>query len=247
MKDSEMKDLISDGAKRLGIQLDDARAQTLTEYARLLQKWNEKMNLTAITDDRDIVTKHFLDSLTPLCTGYVKGKVIDVGTGAGFPGLVLKIAKPEIEISLLDSLQKRIDFLGEVCSTIDIDEVDLLHDRAEFFGRLSDYRNKFDTVVSRAVANLALLCEWCMPFLKLGGHFLALKGPSADEEIKEARRAINVLGGKLVDVYDADIPFTDLTHKIVVIKKVGQTPFKYPRKTAIATKNPIRTCYKSSK
>ena len=170
-----------------------------------------------------------------------------MGTGAGFPGLVLKIAKPELNVTLLDSLNKRLTFLKDVCSELNIDGVELVHARAEDGGRAGKYRGMFDTVVSRAVANLTVLSEWCLPFLKQGGYFLALKGPLAEQELKDARRAIKILGGEVEDVYEADIPFTDLKHKIIVIKKVGQTPLKYPRKAGIATKTPIGTPYNLSK
>ncbi len=242
-----MKDLIINGSEQLNISLGEEQVSQLIDYAELLKEWNEKINLTAITDDEGIATKHFLDSMTAISTGYVKGKVIDVGTGAGFPGLVLKITKPEIELTLLDSLNKRINFLKEVCDKTGIDRVELVHSRAEDGGKNIAYRAKFDTVVSRAVANLTVLAEWCIPFLKKGGYFLALKGPFADEELKDARRAIKILGGEIEDVIEADIPFTDLKHKIIVIKKVGQTPMKYPRKPGLATKNPLGTCYNLSK
>ncbi|MCC8161169.1 MAG: 16S rRNA (guanine(527)-N(7))-methyltransferase RsmG [Oscillospiraceae bacterium] len=242
-----MKDLIINGSEKLNIPLDKTQADTLVKYADLLKDRNGKINLTAITDDEGIAKKHFLDSLTALQTGLVKGKVIDIGTGAGFPGLVLKIAKPEIELTLLDSLNKRINFLKDVCDKCGIDGVELVHSRAEDGGKNRAYRGQFDTVVSRAVANLTVLSEWCIPFLKQGGYFLALKGPLADEELKDARRAIKILGGRIEDVFNAEIPFTDLKHKIIIIKKVGQTPLKYPRKSGIAAKNPIGTCYNLAK
>ncbi len=238
-----MRDLIKTGAERLGIELSEEQVNRLIEYARLLKEWNEKINLTAITDDEGIATKHFLDSLTALGTGYVGGRVIDVGTGAGFPGLVLKIARPDIELTLLDSLNKRINFLREVCSTLGIDGVEFVHARAEDYGMNRAYRGKFDTVVSRAVANMTLLSEWCIPFLKEGGRFLALKGPLADEELDSAKRAISILGGEVEGVYEAEIPFTELAHKIIIVKKVRQTPMRFPRKPAIAAKNPIEQCY----
>ncbi len=238
-----MRDLIKTGALRLGIELSEEQVNRLIEYARLMKEWNEKINLTAITDDEGIATKHFLDSLTALGTGYVGGRVIDVGTGAGFPGLVLKIARPDIQLTLLDSLNKRINFLREVCSALGIDGVEFVHARAEDCGMNRVYRGKFDTVVSRAVANMTLLSEWCIPFLKEGGRFLALKGPLADEELDGARRAISILGGEVEKVYGAEIPFTELAHKIIIVKKVRQTPMRFPRKPAIAAKNPIEQCY----
>ena len=243
-----MRDLIVNGSEKLNINLNENQVQQLIDYAALLKEWNKKINLTAITDDEGIATKHFLDSLTAIKTGFVKGKVIDVGTGAGFPGLVLKIVQPEIKLTLLDSLNKRINFLKEVSHNLSIDEgIEFIHSRAEDGGKNRNLRGQFDTVVSRAVANLTVLSEWCIPFLKEGGYFLALKGPLADEEIKDAKRAIKILGGRIEDVFEAQIPFTDLKHKIIIIKKVGQTPMKYPRKPGIATKTPIGTCYNLAK
>lgn len=242
-----MKSILTAGCEQLNIPLSKQQIEQLEQYAKLLVSWNEKINLTAITDDEGIATKHFLDSLTALQTGLVTGKVIDVGTGAGFPGLVLKIAKPEIDLTLLDSLNKRINFLKAVGDELGLDGVEYIHARAEDGGRDRAYRGQFDTVVSRAVANLTVLSEWCLPFLRQGGYFLALKGPLADEELKNAERAIKILGGKVEEVFEADIPFTDLRHKIIIIKKVGQTPLKYPRKAGIATKLPIGTPYNLSK
>lgn len=247
IKGTNMKDLIINGSEKLNIPLSNAQVSQLIEYSRLLVEWNKKINLTAITDDEGIAAKHFLDSLTALQTGCVKGRVIDVGTGAGFPGLVLKIARPDIELTLLDSLNKRINFLKEVGTELKLDGVEYVHARAEDGGRDRQYRSQFDTVVSRAVANLTVLSEWCLPFLREGGYFLALKGPLADAELKDAKRAISILGGKIEDVFEADIPFTDLRHKIIIIKKVGQTPLKYPRKAGIATKTPIGTPYNLTK
>lgn len=242
-----MRDLIKNGAAELNIVLSENQLNQFLDYARLLVEWNEKMNLTAITDDEGIATKHFLDSLSALTTERVLGSVIDVGTGAGFPGLVLKIAKPEIELTLLDSLNKRITFLKEISKELRLDGIDFVHARAEDGGQNVLYRGKFDTVVSRAVANMTVLSEWCLPFLKVGGHFLALKGPLAEEELKDAKRAISILGGEICEVKEVKIPFTDLEHKIIIIKKVRQTPMKYPRKPGIAAKNPIEQCYNLKK
>lgn len=238
-----MRQLIKNGAEKINIKLDDNQLEQLEKYASLLAEWNEKINLTAITDREGIALKHFLDSLTAINTGYVEGRVIDVGTGAGFPGLVLKIARPEIELTLLDSLMKRINFLKTVGGELGIEGVEYVHSRAEDCGHNHAYRAGFDTVVSRAVANMTTLSEWCIPLLKVGGHFLALKGPLADEELKNARRAISILGGEVERVMEVSIPYTDLAHKIIIVKKVRQTPIKYPRKPAIAAKNPIEQCY----
>ena len=242
-----MRDILIKGTNELSLTIDEVQLDKLEKYAQLLKEWNEKINLTAITDDEGITTKHFLDSMTALCTGKVAGKVIDVGTGAGFPGLVLKIAKPEIGLTLLDSLNKRISFLQEVSSQLELEGIEFVHSRAEDGGQNAALRGSFDTVVSRAVANLRVLCEWCLPFLKVGGYFLALKGPLAEQELSDAKKAIKILGGEVEEVFEAKIPMTDLSHKIIVIKKVRQTPMKYPRKPGIATKIPIEQCYKLRK
>ena len=240
-----MSDILKEGSKKLGIDLSDNQIDTLIKYKELLVEWNEKINLTAITDDFGVYTKHFLDSLTTLLTDKVKGDVIDVGTGAGFPGLVLKIAKPEINLTLLDSLNKRINFLKEVSGEMGLSGVEFVHARAEDGAR--KMREKFDTVVSRAVANMTVLAELCLPFVKVGGYFLALKGPMAEEELANAKRAIKILGGEIEDIFSAEIPYTDLSHKIIIIKKVRQTPMQYPRKAGIPSKTPIDTCYNLKK
>ena len=236
-----MFEILKDGSRQLGIELSDKQVNDFIEYSRLLLDWNEKINLTAITEDFEIATKHFLDSMSALETGFVEGSVIDVGCGAGFPGLVLKIAKPDINLTLLDSLNKRINFLREVYNKLNISDVQFEHMRAEDGGRIM--REKFDTVVSRAVANMTVLSELCIPFLKIGGRFLALKGPMAESELNDAKRAIKILGGEIEDVFDAKIPYTDLSHKIIIIKKVRHTPIQYPRKAGIVTKSPIDSCY----
>ncbi len=236
-----MKDILKSGSIELGCELNDEQIEKLIKYSELLVNWNEKMNLTAITDEASIATKHFLDSMSAISTGYVKGKTIDVGCGAGFPGLVLKIARPDIDLTLLDSLNKRITFLKAVCEELKIEDVKFEHSRAEDGARRM--RERFDTVVSRAVANMSVLSELCIPFLKVGGRFLALKGPLAEEELKEANRAISILGGEVEDIFQAKIPHTDLSHKIIIVKKVRHTPMQYPRKAGIVTKNPIDSCY----
>lgn len=236
-----MKEILKSGSEQLGINLSEEQLKQLIGYSDLLKEWNEKINLTAITDDEGIATKHFLDSMSAICTGYVGEKVIDVGCGAGFPGLVLKIAKPEIELTLLDSLNKRINFLKEVCTELELCGVSFEHARAEDGARRM--REQFDTVVSRAVANMTVLSELCLPFLKVGGRFLALKGPLAEQELTDAKRAINILGGEVETVFEANIPHTNLSHKIIIVKKVRHTPIQFPRKAGIVTKNPIDSCY----
>lgn len=239
-----MKEILKNGFEQYKIDVNENQISRLMTYAELLKEENTKINLTAICDDEGIASKHFLDSASALLTGRVHGKVIDVGTGAGFPGMVLKMLKPELEMTLLDSLNKRLNFLKKISEETET-EVELIHARAEDGGRM--YRARFDTVVSRAVANMTLLSELCLPFLKIGGYFLALKGPLAEEELKDAKRAIHILGGEIEDVFSAQIPNTDLNHKIIIVKKARQTPQQYPRKPGIATKNPIGTCYNPKK
>ena len=240
-----MKDMILNGAALLSLSLDDDCADALVRYYSLLCKRNETMNLTRITEPHEVVTKHFLDSLTPLLTGCVNGRVADIGTGAGFPGLVLKCAKPEIELTLLDSLNKRVNFLREAALEMGItDKIDFVHSRAEDAALSELHREQYDTAVSRAVANMRTLSEWCLPFVKTGGYFLALKGPLAHEELKDAGEAIKILGGKLEDVFEVKIPFTELEHKIVIVKKVRHTPKQFPRKGKKATQIPIEKIYK---
>lgn len=237
--------MLKSGIEQLGLSASDEQLNQLDSYARLLCEWNEKMNLTAITDREGIIVKHFLDSMSALVTGKVTGRVIDVGCGAGFPGFVLKIIKPEIELTLLDSLAKRIKFLDAVCDELKLDGVTTIHSRAEDGARRM--REQFDTVVSRAVANMTVLSELCLPFVKKGGYFLALKGPLAQEELDAAHRAIEVLGGRIEEIKSVQIPHSELNHKIIIIKKVRQTPMQYPRKAGIAAKSPITGCYNLKK
>ena len=242
-----MKDLLIKGSKKMGISLSDKQIDDLILYSELLKEWNKKMNLTAIIDDEGIAVKHFLDSMTAICTQKVQGRVIDVGTGAGFPGMVLKIVKPDISLTLLDSLKKRLVFLENVKEKLKENDIELVHSRAEDGGQNRLYREKFDTAVSRAVANMTTLCEWCLPFVKVGGYFLALKGPAADEELNAAKKTISILGGRIEDVFEAEIPFSDLKHRIIIIKKVRQTPMRFPRKPGIATKISVEQCYNLKK
>lgn len=239
----KINEILENGFSMMGIEADSQKIDALMTYASLLVEWNGKMNLTAITEESDIAIKHFLDSASAFLTNKVGKKVIDVGTGAGFPGLVLKILNPQIEMTLLDSLNKRITFLDEVISKTDLTQVETVHSRAEDGGKNPKYREKFDTAVSRAVANLTLLSELCLPYVKVGGYFLALKGPAADEELIAAKKTISILGGEVEGVYDAEIPMLDASHKIIIIKKVRQTPIKYPRNPAKIAKSPVEQCY----
>ena len=207
------------------------------KYAALLKEWNNKMNLTAITDDEGIAVKHFIDSITILKCCDIKGSVIDIGTGAGFPGVPLKIMRPEIKLTLLDSLNKRLIFLEEVCRELGI-EAELIHSRAEDGARREDLRESFDYAVSRAVANLPALCEYCLPYVKGGGAFISLKGPDAENEIEAAEKAFNILGGKVENSERFLLP-DGSSRTLIYISKIRPTPEKYPRRGQKINKNPI--------
>lgn len=198
------------------------------------------MNLTAITEKNEVAVKHFIDCATCLKHIDLSGSVIDVGTGAGFPGLVLKILKPEIKICLLDSLNKRIGFLNEVVNQLGLKDVEMVHARAEDGAQNKSYREKFDFCVSRAVANLSTLSEYCLPFVKVGGMFVSMKGPDVTEELDNARSAIGTLGGQVIGVECENLPDSDINHTVIKIKKVRLTPTKYPRKAGKPSKEPLK-------
>lgn len=232
--------LLTDCCKKMGVPLTEGQAGQFMAYLALLLEWNEKMNLTAITEEREIVIKHFADSLS-LAPAVKEGalSVIDVGTGAGFPGLPLKIARPEIRLTLLDSLQKRIGFLEEVTARLGLEDVSCVHSRAEDGGQNPAYREQFDLCVSRAVAALPVLLEYCLPFVRVGGYFVALKGPDAENELAESGVALETLGGRLTELRDVEIPGADLSHTLVFIEKTAPTPKQYPRKAGKIGKKPL--------
>lgn len=220
--------------------INDAKLRQFDSYRRLLVEWNEKMNLTAITEECEVATKHFADSLYGLKFLKNAKTLIDVGTGAGFPGLPLKIAKPELSLTLLDSLNKRLNFLEAVKNELDLKDVTCIHSRAEDGAKQgSSLRESFDVAVSRAVANLSVLSEYCLPYVKPGGVFLAYKGGDIEEELAESSDAIKILGGELTGLFKYTIPKTDITHSIVVITKTKNTPDKYPRLQGKIQKKPL--------
>lgn len=236
------EELLKKNADSLGIELNDHQISQFIRYYEILVEWNSFMNLTGITEYEEVVQKHFTDSLT-LCKAINLKKVnnlIDIGTGAGFPGIPLKIVYPDLRITLLDSLQKRIKFLNEVIEQLGLTNIEAIHGRAEDFAKPSMKREKYDLCVSRAVANLSSLSEYCIPYVKIGGYFIPYKSGKTEEEIAEAKKAIFVLGGKIEEEVKFVLPDSDISRSLLKIKKVSATPKKYPRKSGMATKEPIR-------
>lgn len=230
-----------DDLNALGIKLSDIQINQFITYFEMLVEWNQVMNLTAITEYDEVIKKHFVDSLS-LIKAYdinKKSKVIDVGTGAGFPGLALKIAYPNLQVTLLDSLNKRIHFLNAVIEKLQLSEVDTVHGRAEDFAKPGKLREKYDLCVSRAVANLSTLSEYCLPFVKEGGYFISYKSEKITEEAESAEKAISILGGKVMRQVEFKLPDSDMYRNLFVIKKIKKTPTKYPRKAGLPSKEPI--------
>ena len=241
-----MQNIIRKKASQMEIELNDYQIEQFINYYSILIEWNRVMNLTAITEYEEVVNKHFIDSLSLIKTidrkifrsGSIS--VIDIGTGAGFPGIPLKIAFPEIKITLLDSLNKRIKFLNEVVEEIGLKEVQTLHGRAEDYARKQEYREKYDLCVSRAVANLAVLSEYALPYVKKSGYFISYKSGNIEEEIKESTRAVEILGGKIEKVEKFILPETEIQRSLVKIRKENSTGKKYPRKAGVPSKEPLK-------
>lgn len=233
-----MKDLVNK-AKEIGISLNEEQVKKFYDYMLVLLDWNEKINLTAITDVKEIILKHFIDSIT-ICK-YIpeNSKLLDVGTGAGFPGIPVKIIRDDVTIVLLDSLNKRILFLEDVIKKLKLTNIIAVHGRAEEFGKNKKFRQCFDIVTSRAVANMAVLSEYLLPFVKIDGKAVIMKGSECEEELKDAEKAINVLGGKLKSVDKFFLPSSDIKRAIIVLDKIKNTPSQYPRKAGTPAKKPI--------
>lgn len=223
----------------LNLKLDDSQIKNFYDFMNLLIEKNKVMNLTGITEPKEVILKHFIDSLTVFKYINENDNIIDVGTGAGFPGIPLKIAENSLEITLLDSLNKRINFLNEVIEKINLNKVKTIHGRAEDFGQDFKYREKYDVAVSRAVAPLNVLLEYMLPFVKVGGKCICMKGSNCDEEIENSRKAIEILGGKIEEIKKFNLPNSDNNRTIFIIKKVQKMSRQYPRKAGIPTKNPL--------
>ncbi|MCA0984895.1 16S rRNA (guanine(527)-N(7))-methyltransferase RsmG [Halobacillus yeomjeoni] len=228
--------------KEQGIELNDNQLQQFQRYFEILVEWNEKMNLTAITDQEGVYLKHFYDSLTaamyfdfsePL-------RICDVGAGAGFPSLPLKIAFPHVKVTIVDSLKKRITFLNHLAHELGLDDVAFYHDRAENFGKNAKFREGYDLVMARAVARMSVLSELCLPLTSKGGHFMAMKGPGLAEELEDAKVAIQTVGGEVKDIHTFSLPEEESERNIAIIEKRRKTPKKYPRKAGTPNKAPIQ-------
>lgn len=229
--------------KQLHLELSKKQILQFISYYELLIDWNSRMNLTAITEFEDVLKKHFIDSLSLISAvsdlAQKQYDLIDVGTGAGFPGIPLKIAFPNLKITLLDSLNKRIQFLNEVICKLELQDIEAVHGRAEDFAKPDQFRERFDLCVSRAVANLATLSEYCIPFVKPGGFFISYKSEKVNVELEEAKKAISVLGGNFQKNIEFLLPHSDITRNFIVIQKKNKTPLKYPRKAGLPSKEPI--------
>lgn len=237
-----MNNVLTEKVKELSIVLNDKQIQQFERYYNILVEWNKVMNLTAITEYEEVVEKHFLDSLTIVNAIHVKKieTLIDVGTGAGFPGIPLKIAFPHLKVTLLDSLNKRIKFLNEVINLLELNDIKAIHGRAEDYAKQAEYREQYDICVSRAVANLATLSEYCLPYVKVDGLFVPYKSGEIDEELKSSEKAVSILGGKVEEVVKFQLPGTDIGRSFVKIHKIKETKKKYPRKAGMPTKEPLK-------
>lgn len=235
-------ELMKTASNDVGLEFTELQYEQFIKYMRLLQEWNEKINLTAITEDEEVIKKHFIDCIKSFKSEPIrKAKaIIDVGTGAGFPGLPIAIMNQNVKVTLLDSLNKRINFLNLVVKELGLKNVTTIHSRAEDGARKPELREKFDVATSRAVANMAVLSEFCMPYVKKGGYFVALKGPAIDEELENGKKAIKILGGELKEIIEISIEETDLKHNIVEIKKINMCPKAYPRKPGTVNKKPLQ-------
>lgn len=239
MEFQEFSNKLETVVKNLGINLTNNMVDKFYKYMNLLIEWNEKMNLTAIVEPNEVIVKHFLDCLT--IEKYIgdNRKIIDVGTGAGFPGIPIGIVKQDCNIVLMDSLNKRINFLNEVRCETNLRNIDTVHARAEELSNNKNYREKFDIATSRAVASLNVLLEYMLPFVKVGGYVICMKGSNVEEEINNSKRALEILGGEIEKVDTFNLPNTDYGRNIVIIKKIKNTPSKYPRKAGTPSKEPL--------
>ena len=233
--------ILEEGCKELGITLDEIQKKQFTDFYEYLVEKNKVMNLTGITEFQEVLVKHFLDSLA--CVKVVDmskvNRIMDIGTGAGFPGVPLKIAFPHLEACLLDSLKKRVNFLEETFQLLKLENITAIHGRAEEFAKNKAYRETYDLCVSRAVSNLATLSEYCLPYVKTGGFFISYKSGTVQEEVEQAQKAVKILGGRIQDVVYFQLPDSEIQRSLVVIEKIKATPGRYPRKAGTPLKEPL--------
>ncbi len=239
MKEEEFNEKIRESLKELNIELSEKQLNQFYNYMNILIEWNKVMNLTNITETEEIIQKHFVDSLTILKSIKENDSIIDVGTGAGFPGIPIKIAFPETRITLLDSLNKRIKFLEEVINKLELKNIETIHGRAEEVAHNKKYREKYDIAIARAVAPLNVLSEYLLPFVKIGGYAICMKGVKGKEEAEEGKNAIKILGGKITNSREFNLPNTEMARTIIQIEKIKNTEKKYPRKAGTPTKMPL--------
>lgn len=240
MNIEEFKKIMIFYGEKIDIKFTEEQLNQFYKYMNLLLEWNKKINLTAITDPNEVILKHFIDSLT--INKYIKenSTLADVGTGAGFPGIPLKILRPDLKITLVDSLNKRINFLNEVINKLNLVNIETVHSRIEDFGKDKKYREIFDFVTARAVANLAVLSEYLLPIAKVGGQCVCMKGSSVEEELSNGKNAIKVLGGNIKNIDEFVLPDSDMSRNVIIIDKIKNTPNKYPRKAGIPVKEPLK-------
>lgn len=232
---------LSVASKQIGLDLSSTIMEQYYRYMKLLLEWNQKINLTSITEPQDIALKHFIDSIVIFSKVEVKlnSTIIDVGTGAGFPGLAMKIFRPDLNVMLLDSLQKRVSYLNEVTDQLGLKGIEVVHGRAEEVAQKQNYREVFDLVVARAVAKMPVLAEYCLPFARVGGKFVAFKGPEVSEELKSSAVAVFELGGKISETIEIALPIVGDSRRLVLVDKIKESPVKYPRKAGQPEKKPI--------
>jgi len=234
-------ELLENGLSSWEMDVTPIALQQFQTYYSFLDEWNKKVNITALKELDEVMIFHFLDSLTPLLTGKITEgvKMIDIGSGGGFPGIPIKIMKPDIKLTLVDSSRKRVTFLQELVQALELKDVEIFHERAEKLGNTKGFRESFDVVLSRAVAQLRVLCEYCLPFAQIGGVFIAHKGPGVHDELVAAEKAIKILGGKTENIFKPLMESSDRQHFLLIIEKIRNTPTKYPRLAGTPEKLPI--------
>ncbi len=239
MELEEFKEELLKKSKMINVELNEKQVNQFYNYMKMIQEWNEKINLTAILEPKEMILKHFIDSMSILDKIKEDDRIVDIGTGAGFPGLPIKIAKPNTDVVLLDSLNKRIKFLDNVIGELNLKNIQTMHSRAEEFGSNIKYREGFDVAVSRAVAPMNILLEYLLPTVKVGGICICMKGPEIDEEIERSKKALEILGGKIEKIEKIDLVNSGNRRTLITVRKINKTPNKYPRNPGVPSKTPL--------